>query len=91
MQPSNDDENIVVKPGGKKRGRKPKGGKIIQQNLPVVEQKETKPNIILHLKCSVKDLQLTGDYNSNFTSANIESFTFSGPKNECFYEIINWS
>ena len=89
MQPSNDDENIVVKPGGKKRGRNPKGGKLIQQNLPVVEQKETKPNIILHLKCSVKDLQLTGDYNSNFTSANIESFTFSGPKNECFYEIIN--
>jgi len=89
LQPSNDDENVVVKPGGKKRGRKPKGGKIIQQNLPVVEQKETKPNIILHLKCSVKDLQLTGDYNSNFTSANIESFTFSGPKNECFYEIVN--
>lgn len=89
LQPSNDDENVVVKPGGKKRGRKPKGGKIIQQNLPIVEQKETKPNIILHLKCSVKDLQLTGDYNSNFTSANIESFTFSGQKNECFYEIVN--
>jgi len=82
-------ENVVVKPIGKKRGRKPKGGKIIQQDLSNVEVKETKPNIILHLKCSVKDIQLTGDYNSNFTSANIESFTFAGSKNECFYEIVN--
>lgn len=89
LEQTNDDENVVVKTGGKKRGRKPKGGKIIQQTLPVVEQKETKPNIILHLKCSVKDLQLTGDYNSNFTTANIDSFTFSGTKNDCFYEIIN--
>ena len=82
-------ENTIMKPLGKKRGRKPKGGKIIQQDLSCVEVKETKPNIILHLKCSVKDIQLTGDYNSNFTSANIESFTFAGSKNECFYEIIN--
>ena len=65
----NDGENVVVKSPGKKRGRKPKGGKIIQQNLPVVEQKEAKPNVILHLKCSMKDLQMSGDYNSNFTSA----------------------
>jgi len=84
-----DNENIVIKPAGKKRGRKPKGGKIVQQNISLVEVKEEKPNIILHLKCSLKDVQLTGDYNSNFTSANIESFTFSGSKNDCFYEIIN--
>jgi hypothetical protein len=86
---STNDENTIVKPAGKKRGRKPKGGKIIQQTLPPVEQKETKPNIILHLKCSLKDLQMTGDYNSNFVSANIESFTFAGQKNDCYYEIIN--
>jgi hypothetical protein len=86
---SNDGENVVVKSPGKKRGRKPKGGKIIQQNLPIIEQKETKPNVILHLKCSMKDLQLSGDYNSNFTSSNIESFAFGAPSNDCFYEIIN--
>jgi hypothetical protein len=86
---SNEGENVVVKSPGKKRGRKPKGGKIIQQNLPIVEQKENKPNIILHLKCSLKDLQLSGDYNSNFTSSNIESFTFAATKSDCFYEIIN--
>lgn len=83
-----EDENVIVKPGAKKRGRKPKGGKIIQQTLPVVEQKENKPNIILHLKCSLKDLQTSGDYNSNFTCANIDSFQFAGA-NDLSYEIIS--
>ena len=32
----------------KKRGRKPKGGKIIQQITPLNDIKETKPNIILN-------------------------------------------
>jgi hypothetical protein len=83
-----EDENLVVKPAAKKRGRKPKGGKIIQQTLPVVEQKESKPNIILHLKCSLKDLQTTGDYNANFTCSNIDSFQFGGA-NDLSYEIIS--
>ncbi|NDA89767.1 MAG: hypothetical protein EBY20_02505 [Alphaproteobacteria bacterium] len=83
-----EEENVVVKPVSKKRGRKPKGGKIIQQTLPIVEQKENKPNIILHLKCSLKDLQTSGDYNSNFTCSNIDSFQFSG-SNDLSYEIIN--
>ena len=84
----NSEENIVIKPITKKRGRKPKGGKIIEQNFQSLQQKETKPNIILHLKCSLKDLQCIGGYNSNFTSANIESFYFTGSKNELSYEII---
>jgi hypothetical protein len=84
----NEEENVVVKPAAKKRGRKPKGGKIIQQTLPIVEQKENKPNIILHLKCSLKDLQTSGDYNSNFTCSNIDSFQFSG-SNDLSYEIIS--
>jgi hypothetical protein len=43
----------------KKRGRKPKGGKIIQQpqHIPII--KELKPNVILHLKCFMKDLKKT--------------------------------
>ena len=40
----------------KKRGRKPKGGKIIQQDTSKTEQVETTPNIILHLKCSLSDI-----------------------------------
>jgi len=87
-----DDTNLVLssenikeeqKPGGKKRGRKPKGGKIIQQVVPLNNNKESKPNIILHLKCSLKDLQT-----NTFMSTNIECFNFLG-KNDLNYEIIN--
>ena len=67
----------------KKRGRKPKGGKIIQQITPINNNKETKPNVILHLKCSLKDLQSK----LNLTT-NIESFNFSA-KNDLNYEIIS--
>jgi len=86
---ASEEDNNKVKQIAKKRGRKPKGGKIIQQNLLVTSQKEVKPNIILHLKCSLKDLQNIGDYNSNFTTANIESYNFNSSKNELSYEIIN--
>ena len=88
LQGTQEDENIIVKPPAKKRGRKPKGGKIIQQTMPIVEQKENKPNIILHLKCSLKDLQVSGDYNSNFTNSNIDSFQFSNAS-DLAYEIID--
>ena len=76
------------KPMAKKRGRKPKGGKIIQ-NIPVVNTyTEPKPNVILHLKCSTKDLENSSEYNSTFINNNtkIESFDFCS-KNE-LYEII---
>jgi len=42
----------------KKRGRKPKGGKIIKKvNEKINEDEIKKPNIILQLKCSSKDLE----------------------------------
>ena len=43
----------------KKRGRKPKGGKIIKTDLLSEQNQQNivEPNIILHLKCSTKDLQ----------------------------------
>lgn len=81
-------ENVIVKPGVKKRGRKPKGGKIIQQTLPITIQKETKPNIILHLKCSLKDLTSDGEHNSNFTSANIDPYNFVSNNGDLTYEIL---
>lgn len=40
----------------KKRGRKPKGGKIIQPTITNDDQIDEKQNVILHLKCSMKDL-----------------------------------
>ena len=68
----------------KKRGRKPKGGKIVQQMVSLLNNKETKPNIILHLKCYLKDI-----HNDIFTNHHsIESFHFSSGKNELNYEII---
>lgn len=41
----------------KKRGRKPKGGKLINKNIIDVEQPPVSANVILHLKCSLKDIQ----------------------------------
>jgi hypothetical protein len=40
----------------KKRGRKPKGGKIITKNTEITTVPHVLPNIILHLKCSLQDL-----------------------------------
>jgi hypothetical protein len=77
-------ENVVVKPPPKKRGRKPKGGKIVQQNLHAQPKKEEKPNIILHLKCSMKDLSENSEF--HMKNNTIESFTFG--KNDLAYEVI---
>ena len=44
----------------KKRGRKPKGGKLILKNIESSSKSDVIPNIILHLKCSLNDLN---DYN----------------------------
>lgn len=75
------DETAEIKHVMKKRGRKPKGGKIIQQVVPTENQTNDKPNVILHLKCSMKDLQ------NSANSTNIDSYTF-GPKNELCYDVI---
>lgn len=64
----------------KKRGRKPKGGKIVQQTAPILNTINEKPNIILHLKCSMKDLQTN-------TNNIIESYNFE-KNNDLNYEII---
>ena len=66
----------------KKRGRKPKGGKIIQQLNNNALQIDDKPNVILHLKCSMKDLQLATQNNY------VESYNFLSGKNDFNYEII---
>jgi len=70
------------KPPAKKRGRKPKGGKIVQQIIPVSDLKENKPNIILHLKCFLKDLE------HNLMLNNIDSYNFNG-KSDLNYDIIS--
>ena len=62
----------------KKRGRKPKGGKIVQQLLSNENNKENKINIILHLKCSLKDLQ-------NDKNSSLEYYNFM---NDIHYEYV---
>jgi hypothetical protein len=80
----NDSNHISEKAAIKKRGRKPKGGKIIQPVILVDNQKSERPNIILHLKCSMKDLQTS----NSSSSCIIESYNF-GNKNELSYELLN--
>jgi hypothetical protein len=65
----------------KKRGRKPKGGKIVTKILPSTTGYNQLPNIILHLKCSLDDL----DHVNN----PITNYHFSKDKNELLYEVIN--
>ena len=60
--PVADAETDVVVVVHKKRGRKPRGGKIIQENLVHNNNVPELPNIILHLKC------VTSDLNSNNAS-----------------------
>jgi|UniRef100_A0A6C0IRM4 hypothetical protein len=52
-------ETIVEQPAApKKRGRKPKGGKLIAKNEEATDEAPTEPNVILHLKCSLKDVNV---------------------------------
>ena len=53
----------------KKRGRKPKGGKVIQQLMHESVSMPDAPNIILHLKCSVSDIP---DYDATLTGISIK-------------------
>ena len=72
------------KPQLKKRGRKPKGGKIIHQVVSNEPLKEDKPNVILHLKCSMKDLNV---FPLN-DKCMVESFSFGAGKGD-FYNSVN--
>jgi hypothetical protein len=72
-----------AKPVAKKRGRKPKGGKIIQQVVPTNNNLEPKPNVILHLKCSIKDLQT-----NSVNGQDIQSFDIQHQAH-LSYEMIN--
>lgn len=58
-------EVIETTEDSKKKGRKPKGGKLIVKPVETVVQEAPLDNIILHLKCTSKDLnELTAKTNS---------------------------
>ena len=78
----------------KKRGRKPKGGKVISKKSTIQNvSEETKPNIILHLRCNTSDLKNSffisnNEYNPKVES--IESFNISSnSKNtDLLYDVL---
>ena len=73
----------------KKRGRKPKGGKIIS-SLPASDNDITvNPNIILHLKCSVNDLNNNIFLSETESSQLVESFQFESKNLDQNYHVIN--
>lgn len=68
----------------KKRGRKPKGGKIVTVTSPEENIVVPTPNVILHLKCGVNDLKNNGffsskcyEYDPTDVSNNIDSYQFN--------------
>jgi hypothetical protein len=68
---------IVEKPPPKKRGRKPKGGKIINKvNITNINNEKIIPNVILHLKCSTKQIDDVSISNLKYnpTLENIKSY-----------------
>lgn len=59
---SNVKSGSVVSDNSKKRGRKPKGAKIMQSEPSTTWKPiETKQNVIVHLKCSINDINEVGD------------------------------
>ena len=52
----------------KKRGRKPKGGKLIKSEKNVASVVEEEPNIIIHLKCKIQDIM--NNENERFVNAS---------------------
>lgn len=85
-------ENIILP---KKRGRKPKNSKLITEQI---EQKQPdilkmhiieKPNVILHLKCSLNDLE-NDIKNSEFLKTNIYSNENSFTQIESLEKDINY-
>ena len=68
----------------KKRGRKPKGGKIISSIKTNTIEDTTTENIILHLKCNSSDINETND------ETNIKSFNISSnKKNNMNFEVYS--
>jgi hypothetical protein len=80
----------------KKRGRKPKGGKLIAKDNTVTNSVPVPTNVILHLKCSLKDIENEGNsiigdplnYNST-VPPTIKAYDHTTDNN--FFELNNQS
>lgn len=77
----------------KKRGRKPKGGKIIVSNTNNENVIIPEPNVILHLKCRTDDINDNDNIFSNVKYTpevnNVDSYQFDNDKNATYFEYTN--
>lgn len=83
-----DTTNIVTKSQRKKRGRKPKGGKIISKELTVTPEFEYKPNVIIQLNCSSKDIKQQ-KYNNLKYDPNINDVIASNAYDNSYTNVDN--
>lgn len=58
---------------GKKRGRKPRGGKLVLKQNEISQPAPTMTNVILHLKCSLSELN---DYNTRINNLMTDPLTY---------------
>jgi len=82
-----DEVDEEVKQIAKKRGRKPKGGKIVQHLISNEPELIPKQNIILHLKCSLNDLTCNQQVSEN----SVEPFVFPTNKNDLLFDVLDSS
>ena len=91
----NTDPSVPAVVVHKKRGRKPRGGKIIQENLVHNNNIPELPNIILHLKCVTSDLNtnnssiITGSDSAAVKNEN-EIMCYNH-QNVCGSEVCNYT
>jgi hypothetical protein len=82
---SQEDEQQVKIP--KKRGRKPKGGKIITNTELELAHIVLEPNIILHLKCKFTDIEASS---LTYDCKDVDAFQFEKTKGpELGYHLID--
>lgn len=86
IQPNIKIEVVEVIDDAKKKGRKPKGGKLVAKPVEASIPEVPLANIILHLKCSFKDLQ---EYNSKQNSLGSISYNPDVPNIMTYNAIEN--
>jgi hypothetical protein len=90
VETSNNTNEEVKVP--KKRGRKPKGGKIVSKNINLAEDVNLFSNVIVHLKCvksnvNNNDCDFLSSMQYNPLMENVESFSINSSK-ELSYEVL---
>ena len=72
----------------KKKGRKPKGGKLITKTDDSIQQAVPLANVILHLKCSTKELN---EYMDNCNKMTYDGMLYdpAGPPTIMTYNVVN--